>query len=367
MKHNTNIPIVDSHMHIWREQPLEDTVEFMKWVLGRYDYETISLLALVDHWRPDPLKSTMQNLKVMYLKKALAPKVYAYAHPHLRGLGPEDRGEYLLNQAKYYMDCGFDGIKLHYAHRTYTPEHPHIPLSDPRQEPFFAWLEQEQIPVVIHLTAPETAFCPDISLVPANQRKFYSGKPWHPELSLEYLLKDFTDMMDKFPNLWITVAHFGFITWHMDWCEKWLEKYPNLSFDLCPSLFMYYDFQNNPTAWRQFFLKYSDRIIYGTDIGSNNKDAQREEPDQLVNLVRGFFDQTEPIEAFNDVFYPIPLPEDVLRKLFKDNVMNYLGNRPPRQPDYGRMAAELELEASLGIPSALAAENLEKMRVAFLG
>ena len=360
-----NIPIMESHMHIWREIPLAETLQFCRDTLDEFGYETLSLLALTDHWRPDPFRALHQNSKTLYLKNALSPNVYAYAHPHMKGLGPEDRGEYYLDQAKFYHACGFDGIKLHYASFVYADKYPHIPLSDKRYEPFFAWLEQEQIHVVIHLTAPELCFLKSIDDVPENQRKYYQGGKGFEEFDFAAQNKDFTDMMDKFPNLNVTLAHFGFITMHMDWAEEWLQKYPNLTFDFCPSLFMYYDFMNAPDAWKAFFLRHSDRLLYGTDIGSNNRDTVHEESGHLVHLVRGFLEGPAPVQDFDDTFIPIPLPDEVLAKIYKTNILRCLGNRAPLQTDLGRMREELPRAEAEGVPTPLAAENLEILRKAF--
>jgi len=52
-------------------------------------------------------------------------------------------------------------------------------------------------------------------------------------------------MMRKHPKLKIVLAHFGFLTEHIDWASDWLDEFENLYFDLTPSLFMYYDFQKD--------------------------------------------------------------------------------------------------------------------------
>lgn len=356
-----NIPIRDSHMHIWRELPLAETVAFHKWVLDRFDYETVAIMSIIWEPKDPPTRAHMQNLKSMYLKKELAPRAYAYAGLHFDGLTPEDDGEYFLQQAKYYRACGYDGMKMFYPVGVYTAGFPHLHLSDPRYEKYFAYLEQEQIPLTIHLGGPEVCFA-DIEQVPVSQRKWHN-KNW--TVHLHDVLRDFEKVLDKFPKLNVTIAHFAFITWHMDWAERWFEKYENLALDLTPSLFMYFDFQENPKEWTEFFLKYADRIIYGTDIGSNTLDLERYEPDALTHVVRGFFEETEPIHEFEEVFYPMPLPDDVLKKIYRDNFVRKCGETP-RPVNYALMAKELELEAATPGHSQLDLENLEIMRKAFL-
>lgn len=356
------IPISDSHMHVWREMPMADTVAFHKWVIEEFGYDTISVMAICEQ-PPVPTRAIMQNLKTMYLKKVLSPDVYAYAGIHFKELSPDDNGDYFLNQAKFIKACGYDGIKMFYPMTMYKNGFPYINLSDSRFDKFFSFVEHEQIPVTIHLGGPEVCFSENIEDVPESQRKWYVGKTEH---HLFEAFRDFTAMMDKFPKLKITVAHFAFITWHMDWAEEWLSKYENLYFDLTPSLFMYFDFQENPAHWTEFFKKYADRIIYGTDIGSNTLDVVKYEPGALCHVVRGFFEETEPIHEFDEIFYPMPLSDDILKKIYKENIMRCYGNKPPKEADYERMLCEIALEERMGVPTELAAKNIEIMKAEFL-
>ena len=60
------LTIHESHMHIWREIPLEESLDFFRRTRADFGYETIALLALEDHWRPDPYRALQQNLKTAY-------------------------------------------------------------------------------------------------------------------------------------------------------------------------------------------------------------------------------------------------------------------------------------------------------------
>ncbi len=356
-----NIPICDSHMHLWREMPLSDTVNFHKWVMKEFGYETISLMSICE--QPiNPTRANMPNLKTMYLKKVLAPRVYAYAGLHFQGLPENDDGEFFKKQAECYYDCGYDGVKMFYPVKMYDDGFPYLHLSDKRFEKFFAFMEKKGMPITLHIGGPEVCFAETIDDVPVSQRKWYRGKREH---DLHYALRDLTAMLDKFPKLKITLAHFGFITWHMDWAEAWLEKYPNLMFDLTPSLFMYFDFQEKPDEWREFFIKHADRIMYGTDTGSNTHDIIQYEPYALCHVIRGFFEEKEPIHEFEEVFYPMELPDEVLKKIYKENLMKYMGGAP-KKANYKLMKDELDLEEKKEYTSEFTKENLRIMREEFL-
>ncbi len=82
-------------------------------------------------------------------------------------------------------------------------------------------------------------------------------------------------MLDKHPRLNATLAHFFFLSEYRDRVEEILEKYPNVKFDLTPGWEMYIAFSKDTEGWHDFFEKYSERILFGTDSG-NHKDNNAE-------------------------------------------------------------------------------------------
>ena len=353
------IPISDNHMHLWKEMKLSNTVKFNEWIMEEFGYETITLNAFFEQMYVP--RAYQPNLKIMYLKKLYPDRVYCHAGFRYSLFSPDDDGEYFLNQAKYYKLCGYDGIKMLYNFRLFGEGFPYMRISDSRYDKLFEYMEREQFPIIIHIGAPEVCFG-DINEVPESQKKWHAGDC---DFHLYDMLDDFRRMMDKFPKLRVTVAHFGFITWHPDWAEEWLTKYENLYFDLKPSLFMFFDFQEKPDVWKKFFFKYQDRIIYGTDTGSNTMDEKIYEPAALCHVVRGFFEETEPFSEFDEMFYPMPLPDDILRKFYKGNMLRFRQNKAPLQGDFERLKKEFEVEESMDL-TELSKENLEIMKKEFM-
>lgn len=358
-----DIPISDSHLHVWREIPISETLDFHKWVLDEFGYDTTSIMALTER-KPTPGRAIHQTLKVMYLKKMLYPRVYAYAEPHYEELSPDDDGTLFLNQAKYYNRCGYDGIKLFYSGAVYDKGFPYINLADPVFNKFFEYVEREQIPVTLHLGGPEVCYEKDITKIPLSQRKWHSGPKEH---DLYYAYKDFGEMMKKFPKLKITVAHFAFISWHPDWAAELLNMYENMYLDLTPSLFMYFDFQEKPDVWTKFFNQFQDRIIYGTDTGSNHLDTVKYEPAALRHVVRGFFEETDKFSEFDETFYPMPLEDSVLKKIYKENLMKIYNGKGPKESDFSLLGDEFLFHERMGIPTELAKNNIEIMKKELLG
>ncbi len=63
-------------------------------------------------------------------------------------------------------------------------------------------------------------------------------------------------------------AHFFFLSAQLPRLAELFERFPNMHVDLTPGIEMYHNFSRNPQATRDFFLRYQERILFGTDIGA---------------------------------------------------------------------------------------------------
>ncbi len=167
-------------------------------------------------------------------------------------------------QAKLLMDLGCDGIKLMFcAHTIKTLGHG---IDDSSYDAMFDYLEENGIPVVVHLNDDERYWIP--RELTENEIKrhwglFLEGYPTKQEIYEQGYKR-----LNKNPNLKLILAHFYFLASDINECEKILNTYPNVCFDLTPGRSMYFRFSENIDKWHDFFEKYQDRIFFGTD--SNN-------------------------------------------------------------------------------------------------
>ena len=82
-------------------------------------------------------------------------------------------------------------------------------------------------------------------------------------------------MLDKNPSLKVSFAHFFFLSDHPEQLEALFAKYPGASIDLTPGSEMYASFRENREFYRNFFEKYQDRILFGTDTSYSGGDMTR--------------------------------------------------------------------------------------------
>ncbi len=95
---------------------------------------------------------------------------------------------------------------------------------------------------------------------------------------------------------------------------------------------MYFNFEADP-KWRNFFIKYQDRILYGTDIYNweQGDNTVEERYAHAVNLIRSFLEKKEP---FSDKWTggkfekPFGLPNEVLDKIYSKNFIRLYGEKP---------------------------------------
>lgn len=127
-------------------------------------------------------------------------------------------------------------------------------LRNPRLEPIFEKLEEEGHPLLIHVGDPDTFFATTYS-----DSSIYGTKEDHLD-QLEYLIR-------KYPGLKFQLAHFGAQPeiQRLPRLASWFDKYPNFVVDTASSRWMARELSKDPKRARDFLMKYSKRILFGTD------------------------------------------------------------------------------------------------------
>jgi predicted TIM-barrel fold metal-dependent hydrolase len=138
------------------------------------------------------------------------------------------------------------------------------------------------------------------------------------------------DMLDCFPELNITFAHFFFLSDDPDEAVRVMEKYPNVHFDLTPGGEMFVNFSKNPQYWHDFFTHYSDRILFGTD--SNSIKACNKELNEMVYKALVYSHDEFVIEKVYGRDWHLKglaLDEEVVSKICHKNYYDFVGDINP--------------------------------------
>ncbi len=198
------------------------------------------------------------------------------------------------------------------------------------------------LPVSIHSADPVAFFKPP---TPDNER--YIELLAHPGWSFygrdypsfEELMVQFENLVRKHPETTFIGVHFGNYAENPDFVGEMLDKYPNYYIDIAARVPEFG--RHNAKKMHDFFIKYQDRILFGTDIGIHSdslwlgsKGFEPEPNDEdAVEFYRKHYKYFETVSVQMEHMTPvqgdwkidaIDLPEPVLEKLYYKNAEKVL-------------------------------------------
>ena len=235
----------------------------------------------------------------------------------------------MIAQLEDLMDAGFDGLKMNEG----KPNRRNVllPLDDPRYNKVGELLQETGWHVINHVGDPEEFW--DADTIPAWANTHGVGNSGVGYLTDEYFPKELhyeetERWLDRYPDMNMTFAHAYFLSNFPDRMEALFEKYPNVDIDLCPGVEMYDGFTKQRNRWIQFFIKYQDRIHFGTDnavrpfeqvIGHDGSYYDR------IAYMRRFLETDDRFEAWGYDLHGFALPENVLIKIYSGNSLRRRG------------------------------------------
>ena len=244
--------LCDAHIHM-RDFEFDVAEKFldMLYSIGVTD----TALQALCWWSP------VENLSVLYQKATYKKmKLSAFGSIHKMDLYKDIPFE---TQAENLFKTGCDGIKL-LGQKPKERKELGYGINDKRFDKMFSLMEEMGKPALIHVNDPEKFWDKSQMTEHEISRGWYYGEGTG-YLSKQEIYDETFEMLDKHPNLKVCLAHFFFQSNFIDEAERIMEKYPNVSFDLTPGWEMYVGFSTKIDAWHDFFEKYADRIMYGTD------------------------------------------------------------------------------------------------------
>jgi predicted TIM-barrel fold metal-dependent hydrolase len=155
-----------------------------------------------------------------------------------------------------------------------------IMLDDPGFDGVMKHLEERGIPLIAHQAEPKNCWLPLDAMTTENDRSYFRDHPeyymyLHPEQpSYEALMGARDRFVARHPQLHFVGAHMASLEWSVDRLAKFLDAYPNASVDLAARMTqVQYQSKAHYAKVRRFFIRYQDRILYGTDLTEEPPDA----------------------------------------------------------------------------------------------
>jgi predicted TIM-barrel fold metal-dependent hydrolase len=283
------IPRIDVHAHVGTIENMSNYMLIRKALLDKYGEDLAAWVNVKTPLGPrgeglDWLKEVDQKFQGRFFSCLTN-------HDISKGLkfSPEEIGE--------WMDRGVVGYKIWVGVST--------AINDPANDPTLSKMEQLRFPgASIHIAQPyPTRWVNDPVKFWATQHAWKAVLDRHPRLVVVN-----AHMLDFF-NSDEQLEYLGYM----------LETYPNLNVDLAARFQQFHRMTRDKL--RNFIIKYSDRILFGTDISDVKPDSvadmveryhrcfQLSETDNLVQ--GGFFGRTET--------KGLALPREVLEKIYWRN------------------------------------------------
>lgn len=212
-----------------------------------------------------------------------------------------------------------------------------IMIDDPKFDPIFKMLAERKIPVLGHLGEPKNCWLPLEEMTTNNDRNYFQRNPQyhmyqHPELpSYEEQIAARDRMLEKNPELIFVGAHMASLEWSVDEIAKRLDRFPNMSVETAARMGqIFYQTASEREKVRNFFIKYQDRILYGTDMGASGGESTeglgKELHDTWMRDWQYFVtDDSLTSDLVKVPFQGIKLPKDVVDKIYYHNAVKWLG------------------------------------------
>ena len=318
--------VIDGHIHLHRwldERTGEDFLHGLEEYRKECGLKYIALAPLPSG-NAIPVPRDVSNNIICAFYKLLNENTFSYGgyiYPSYPAKAEEMDGMDFKTQYKELMEIGFDGVKM-------LEGKPNLyvrvgnPLDSEFFEPAFDEMEKNGTYILMHARDPECFWTE--ATEERISKHWYYGNGEYP--TFEELFTQIENVLKRHPRLNLCLAHFFFAAGTPERLAKLLDTYPNLTVDITPGGEMYIDFEKRPEYYREFFIKYSDRIIFGTDM---DFPVHLEAGVWLCDRQYRFLATNEALKSFDDhTLTGISLPKDTLQKIFSDNLLNKFGGVP---------------------------------------
>lgn len=331
-----NAPVLDCHIHYGHPAFMPALID----ILDRNKIDKFNIVCTPHRARlslvPDAL----------HLKAHYPHRVYVFGGLDISPLfmAPQSCGEQFAAYLDTLLEMGCDGIKMIEGKPDMRKMLPITAFDSPVYAPYWSKLEQIGLPLLFHVNDPEEFWHPDRIPAWAIEQGWFYGDGSFVNNELQYT--EVINVLRGHPALKVIFAHFFFLSAQLERLSGYLDEFPNMHVDLTPGIEMYHNFNQETQKVRDFFIKYQDRILYGTDIGAKALLSTPEmgiEPDESatrVNLVRSFLEVDGSFQLaagggflfgkFDGVFQGLHLPNDVLSKIYYKNFERLAGIKPRR-------------------------------------
>jgi predicted TIM-barrel fold metal-dependent hydrolase len=203
---------------------------------------------------------------------------------------------------------------------------------DPRLEPIYSMLQREHVVLLGHLAEPLDCWLPYSKMIVKGDIDYYREHPQyymylHPERpGHDEILAARDRMLAAHPQLRFDALHLASLEWDVDRIAAFLDRFPQADVDMAARIGqLEYQAETHPDKVRRFFVRYQDRILYGTDNGYGPSEDPKEVAEIAADWRRDWlFLVTDRELRSPDLDHPfrgLHLPRSVVDKIYRENAV----------------------------------------------
>jgi predicted TIM-barrel fold metal-dependent hydrolase len=312
-------PVIDAHNHLgedfgggWIHWPPAD-------LLGVLDQAGVRVLVDLDGgWGEATLLQHLDHFKAAAPERFVLFGGVDWREWPSRG---NDFGEWAAGRLRAQAARGAEGLKIWkgLGLQVRDPQGRVAPVDDPRLDPIWATAGELNLPVVIHVADPVAFFDP----LDANNERWeelqahpdwrFPSPPYPPFLSIVEAL---ARLVLRHPRTTFIGAHVGCYAENLAWVGDLLDRAPNFFVDIAARIA---ELGRQPYGARRFFLRYPDRILFGTDLPASFPMYQIHYRFLETDDEHFAYGLSDPPDQGRWCIYGLALPDEILEKVYLRN------------------------------------------------
>jgi hypothetical protein len=206
-----------------------------------------------------------------------------------------------------------------------------VMVDDARFDGLFKGLEQRGAIVLGHQGEPKNCWLPLDRMTVNNDREYFNEHPQyhmflHPEMpGYEQQMAARDALLARHPKLRFVGVHLASLEWDVDQIARFLDRNPQANVDVAARIGqLQYQSSRDRERVRRFFVKYQDRLMYGSDLAQSAAQADK---DFVADLDTGwrrdwrYFNTADSFKVpeLDAPVQGLALPKRVVDKLFHLN------------------------------------------------
>ncbi|MFL5803771.1 MAG: amidohydrolase family protein [Roseiflexaceae bacterium] len=312
-------PVIDAHNHLgpafgggWDERPVRELLDAM-------DQAHVQVYVDLDGgWGEAILDQRLERFKAQAPERFRMFGGVDWSQWPAQG---DDFGAWAAERFRAQAARGAEGLKIWKPFGLHVRDQHGalVAIDDARLDPLWQATGELNLPVLIHIADPVAFFDP---LDATNERweELHNHPDWQfpspPFPAFPALMGAFANLVARHPGTDFVGAHVGCYAENLGWVGALLDRCPNFYIDISARIG---ELGRQPYSARRFFLRYADRILFGTDAGPKLEVYQRYY--RFLETDDEYFSYDGKIVSGQGRWsiYGLYLPDDVLEKVYFRN------------------------------------------------